>query len=149
MRRIDRHTAMRILTALGRFARTGEGDVKRLQGNTNDLRLRVGDYRVRFIENPPAHSTFTPLCIAAKPTAERRLDPSPDAGRTWLERNARAQCPSCIRFLFDDGPHCGHAKPSGLGMVSWLQHAAGCATEARSSPLSCSHVEHEKKTFFS
>lgn len=48
VRRIDRDTAMRILTALDHFARTGEGDVKKLQGNTNDLRLRVGDYRLRF-----------------------------------------------------------------------------------------------------
>ena len=52
VRRIDRDTAMRILTALDRFARTGEGDVKKLQGEPNDLRLRVGDYRIRFIENP-------------------------------------------------------------------------------------------------
>jgi mRNA-degrading endonuclease RelE of RelBE toxin-antitoxin system len=50
---IDRDTAMRILTALDRFARTGDGDIKRLEGNTGELRLRVGDYRVRFIENPP------------------------------------------------------------------------------------------------
>jgi mRNA interferase RelE/StbE len=53
VRRIDRDSAMRILTALDRFARTGEGDIKKLEGNTNDLRLRVGDYRVRFIEDPP------------------------------------------------------------------------------------------------
>ena len=43
----------RILTALDRVARTGEGDIKKLEGNTGELRLRVGDYRVRFIENPP------------------------------------------------------------------------------------------------
>lgn len=53
VRRIDRETAMRILTALDRFARTGEGDVKKLQGETEELRLRVGDYRVRLIEDPP------------------------------------------------------------------------------------------------
>jgi mRNA interferase RelE/StbE len=53
VRRLDRETAMRILTALDRLARTGEVDIKKLEGNTNDLRLRVGDYRVRFIENPP------------------------------------------------------------------------------------------------
>ncbi len=51
VRRIDRDAAMRILTALDRFARTGEGDIKKLEGNTGELRLRVGDYRVRFIEN--------------------------------------------------------------------------------------------------
>jgi mRNA interferase RelE/StbE len=53
VRRIDRETAMRILTALHRFARTGEGDIKKLQGDSGELRLRVGDYRVRFNENPP------------------------------------------------------------------------------------------------
>lgn len=53
MRRIDREDAMRILAALDRFARTSEGDIKKLQGNSGELRLRVGDYRVRFNEEPP------------------------------------------------------------------------------------------------
>jgi mRNA interferase RelE/StbE len=49
VRRIDRETAMRILTALDRFARTGEGDVKRLQDiEPPEFRLRVGDYRLFF-----------------------------------------------------------------------------------------------------
>ncbi len=48
VRRIDRETAMRILAALDRFARTGEGDVKALQGR-DELRLRVGDYRLFFV----------------------------------------------------------------------------------------------------
>jgi mRNA interferase RelE/StbE len=51
VRRIDRETAMRILTALDRLARTGEGDVKRLQDiEPPEFRLRVGDYRVRFYD---------------------------------------------------------------------------------------------------
>lgn len=41
---------MCIFTALHRFAETGQGDIKKLQGNTDDLRLRIGDYRVRFTE---------------------------------------------------------------------------------------------------
>jgi mRNA interferase RelE/StbE len=53
VRRIDRETAMRILAALDRFARTGEGDIKKLQGDSGELRLRVGDYRIRFNEEPP------------------------------------------------------------------------------------------------
>jgi mRNA interferase RelE/StbE len=49
LRRIDRDTAMRILTTLTRFAETGEGDVKSLEGKfTGTHRLRVGDWRVRF-----------------------------------------------------------------------------------------------------
>jgi mRNA-degrading endonuclease RelE of RelBE toxin-antitoxin system len=43
---------MRIFAALHRFAQTGVGDIKRLQGETIELRLRVGDYRVRFAEEP-------------------------------------------------------------------------------------------------
>ncbi len=56
VRRIDRTNAMRILTVLHRFAETGEGDVKKLQGDSEELRLRVGDYRVRFTEEP--HDTL-------------------------------------------------------------------------------------------
>jgi|ERR1700728_2389745 hypothetical protein len=43
VRCIDRETAMRILTALHRFAETGEGYVKKLQEESGELRLRVGD----------------------------------------------------------------------------------------------------------
>ena len=53
VRRIDRENAMHILAALDRLARTGEGDVLKLQGNSGELRLRVGDYRLRFNEEPP------------------------------------------------------------------------------------------------
>lgn len=48
VRRIDRKAAMRIFTTIQRFAETGEGDVKELKGEPGELRLRVGDYRVRF-----------------------------------------------------------------------------------------------------
>lgn len=48
VRRLDRETAMRIFSAILRFAETGEGDVKKLHGNAGELRLRVGEYRVRF-----------------------------------------------------------------------------------------------------
>ncbi|HEV2618980.1 MAG TPA: hypothetical protein VGU23_03465 [Acidobacteriaceae bacterium] len=48
VRRIDLETSMRILTALDRFVRTGEGDVKAIQGR-DELRLRVGDYWLFFV----------------------------------------------------------------------------------------------------
>jgi mRNA-degrading endonuclease RelE of RelBE toxin-antitoxin system len=45
---------MRVFTALHRLAEASEGDVKRLKEETQELRLRVGDYRVRFTEEPEA-----------------------------------------------------------------------------------------------
>lgn len=48
VRRLDKPTAMRILSALHRFAEAGEGDVKALQGR-EELRLRIGDYRLFFV----------------------------------------------------------------------------------------------------
>jgi mRNA interferase RelE/StbE len=50
--RLDRDTAMRISAALLRFAETGEGDIKKLHGESGELRLRVGDYPVRFTGEP-------------------------------------------------------------------------------------------------
>ena len=52
IRRIDQKTAMRIFETLLRFAKTGEGDVKKLKAGDVEYRLRVGDYRVRFTEQP-------------------------------------------------------------------------------------------------
>ena len=49
-RRLDKPTAMRILSALHRFAESGTGDVKALQGEEElRLRLRIGDYRLFFV----------------------------------------------------------------------------------------------------
>jgi mRNA interferase RelE/StbE len=48
VRRLDKPTAMHILTSLHRFGESGEGDVKALHGK-EELRLRVGDYRVFFV----------------------------------------------------------------------------------------------------
>jgi len=49
VRGLDKPTAMRILSALHRFAESGTGDVKALQGDAEELRLRVGDYRLFFV----------------------------------------------------------------------------------------------------
>ena len=47
LRQIDRDQALQILHALTDYASSGKGHVKKLKGSS-DLRLRVGDYRVRF-----------------------------------------------------------------------------------------------------
>jgi mRNA interferase RelE/StbE len=47
IRAIDREQALEILNALTDYAASGKGQIKKLKGS-GDLRLRVGDYRVRF-----------------------------------------------------------------------------------------------------
>jgi mRNA interferase RelE/StbE len=49
VRALDKATAMRILHTLHRFAESGSGDVKALQGDMEELRLRAGDYRLFFV----------------------------------------------------------------------------------------------------
>jgi mRNA-degrading endonuclease RelE of RelBE toxin-antitoxin system len=49
IRALDKATAMRVLLALHRFAESGTGDLKALQGDVEELRLRAGDYRLFFV----------------------------------------------------------------------------------------------------
>lgn len=53
IRAIPQHIAMNILTAIHRLAETGAGRVKMLQNRDGEMRLRVGDYRVRYTEEHP------------------------------------------------------------------------------------------------
>jgi mRNA interferase RelE/StbE len=48
VRTLSKPTAMHLLAALHRFAQSGVGDVKALQGR-EELRLRIGDYRLFFV----------------------------------------------------------------------------------------------------
>jgi len=49
MAALDKGVARRVKQAVERFANTGAGNVKKLQGvDPPEYRLRVGDYRVRF-----------------------------------------------------------------------------------------------------
>ncbi len=51
LRAIDQRSALRILHTVSRYLASGEGDVKRLQDiEPPEMRLRVGDYRVRFYD---------------------------------------------------------------------------------------------------
>jgi mRNA-degrading endonuclease RelE of RelBE toxin-antitoxin system len=49
VRALDKTTALRLLHALHRFAESGAGDVKILQGDAEEIRLRIGDYRLFFV----------------------------------------------------------------------------------------------------
>lgn len=50
LRRLDPDTQARILSALERFAATGEGDVRPLRGEfAGSYRLRVGKWRVYLL----------------------------------------------------------------------------------------------------
>jgi mRNA-degrading endonuclease RelE of RelBE toxin-antitoxin system len=49
VQRIDRQTALGLLEGLADYVLTGYGDVERLTDvNPPELRLRLGDYRIRF-----------------------------------------------------------------------------------------------------
>jgi mRNA interferase RelE/StbE len=45
---LDKRVAMRIFSALHRFAESGQGEVKALE-QREELRLRIGDYRLFFV----------------------------------------------------------------------------------------------------
>lgn len=47
VRRLSKPAALQVFDSLLRFARTGEGDIKKLRGElAGKVRLRSGDYRV-------------------------------------------------------------------------------------------------------
>jgi len=62
LRRLDRELQRRIVDSVDRFAETGHGDVVRLQDVLPaEHRLRVGDWRVRFIKSSDSLSVLRVL----------------------------------------------------------------------------------------
>jgi mRNA-degrading endonuclease RelE of RelBE toxin-antitoxin system len=56
VRRLDRATAVRLFDGILHYTHTGSGDVEPLHGDmTGAFRLRLGDYRVLFSLQDPAH----------------------------------------------------------------------------------------------
>jgi len=68
LRAIDREQALGIMHALTDYAASGKGQVKKLKGS-GDLRLRVGDYRVRF--EMAEEDTYRILRVAHRKEAYR------------------------------------------------------------------------------
>ena len=52
LRKLDPPVARQVRDAILRYAGSGQGDVKRLRSPDTGLRLRVGDWRVRFHIQP-------------------------------------------------------------------------------------------------
>ena len=70
VRTLDRQTAMRILSALHRFVDSGTGDVKALQGDVEELRLRIGDYRLSSSRLATMPSRSVASATGAKPIVD-------------------------------------------------------------------------------
>lgn len=67
----DPPVARRIIQALDRLAATHRGQMKQLRGTENELRLRVGDWRVRFILDAQ-HQTIYVLRVRHRREAYRQ-----------------------------------------------------------------------------
>lgn len=65
MARLDKPTRERIRRAVDEYALIGIGDVKRLQGRHDEYRLRVGSYRVIFI-NEEEHLVIVVLKVGPR-----------------------------------------------------------------------------------
>jgi len=59
LRAIDRATALDILHAIDDYVTSGKGDVKKLRPPRDELRLRVGDYRVFLYQIAPLSIRIT------------------------------------------------------------------------------------------
>jgi mRNA interferase RelE/StbE len=70
MRRLDREMTRRIYDAIHRLATTGDGDVRRLRQAEPEWRLRVGNWRVRFVYDYAAR-TISVLRILPRGRAYR------------------------------------------------------------------------------
>lgn len=87
VRRLDRDTAMRIFTVLQRSAETGEGDVKKLKGESSCAFASATTASVSP-KNLTTPSASIPFSIARKPTADRCF--SENCARRFWRREAQA-----------------------------------------------------------
>ena len=67
--RRDPALARRILQRVAAFAQSGQGDVKKLAGTGEHWRLRVGEWRVIFVFDPPG--SITVLAVSNRRDAYR------------------------------------------------------------------------------
>jgi mRNA-degrading endonuclease RelE of RelBE toxin-antitoxin system len=103
LRQIDRGQALDILHALTDYAASGKGQVKKLKGS-GDLRLRVGDYRVRF--EVAEEDTYR---IHAGPPSERTIPVVRRGAHTPFRRDAPSW--PCVVESFEGLRQDGNAAP--------------------------------------
>ncbi len=84
VRSLSKPTAMHILSALHRFAESGAGDVKALQGR-EELRLRIGDYRLFFVCPDSDTIEFAASGIGARRIGELRVAREARPSGAWIE----------------------------------------------------------------
>lgn len=82
---LDKALARRVKVAIERFALTGTGDVKKLQGiDPPEFRLRIGEWRVRFELAGDVlricESAIGKMPIDKASAKTRSITPPPDAG---------------------------------------------------------------------
>jgi len=70
LRHLDSQVREHIRQAVYRFVGTGYGDIVKLQGAVREWRLRMGDWRIRFTEDPSRH-TITILPVRPRGEAYR------------------------------------------------------------------------------
>jgi mRNA interferase RelE/StbE len=81
MAALDKGIARRVKQSVERFAETGAGKVKRLQGiDPPEFRLRVGDYRVRFHNDGETVTVLPAFATTPKPIAEPVHQRAPRTG---------------------------------------------------------------------
>lgn len=66
---LDRATRVRVLAAIRRLVLTSTGNIKKLQGiDPPEYRVRVGEWRIRFLTLTPTPFVSTVFRIAGKHT---------------------------------------------------------------------------------
>jgi mRNA-degrading endonuclease RelE of RelBE toxin-antitoxin system len=61
LRALDRDVALRMLHAVDDYLTLGTGDVKKLRPPRDELRLRVGDFRIFFYQLAPLSLKITSI----------------------------------------------------------------------------------------
>jgi hypothetical protein len=73
LRRMDRFNAIRLLIPLRRFSQTGEGEIQKMPEEQGELRLRVGEYRIRLVEE--THGVLHIHSLRQRPMGTKKIAP--------------------------------------------------------------------------